>query len=101
MTEERLTLTPEHAMSLIADGDSVHTFRNPGPSILVGAEWDRSEIERHVRSNPTELGGERCREANHGIVVHDKYGTLFIATREGIDWAAEEAEAIRRRENPQ
>ena len=97
MAEERIKLDAEQAASLIADGEEVHTFR-AGGAILIGADWERAEILEILRIYTPEIGGEKCRAMNHGIAVRDEASWMFIATKPGIDWDAEEAEAIHRLE---
>ena len=98
MSDERIKLDADQALSLIADGDDVHTFRSTGTA-LIGADWERSEIVEVLKIYSPEFGGDQCRAMNHGIAVRDKASWLFIATKPDIDWACEEAEARHRMES--
>ena len=50
----------------------VHVFRNPG-GMLVGADWDLSDAEEHIRKHGAEVGGSACRGMGHAIVVRPDY----------------------------
>lgn len=80
--DDRRFITPQEAISLLNDGDTVHTFRNLG-GMLIGADWSRENIIETLKSNPDkiEIGGEGCRGMNHGLILNDN-GFLFIETNE-------------------
>ena len=82
MSNDRRFITPEEAISLLNDGDTIHTFRN-SPGMLMGADHSRKSILKTINDNPDkiEIGGEGCRSMNHGLVVNDD-GPLFIETNE-------------------
>lgn len=40
MADKKIYITAEQAISVLPDGDSVHTFYNPGFG-LVGADWSK------------------------------------------------------------
>ena len=59
----RTYITTEQAISVLPDGDSVHTFYNPGFG-LIGADWSREEITNKLRSSDIiELTGPGGQEA--------------------------------------
>ena len=70
---EKFVLTPDQAISMLADGNSIHTYRSH-PMALVGADWDRSKI----------ING--CKSMNHGLVVHVDGSPLFVECKEGFDY---------------
>ena len=68
----KIFLTPEQAISVLHDGDSVHTFYNPGFG-LVGADWSRTDIEDKLKaSDIIELTGIVARSMGHGICAYSK-----------------------------
>lgn len=77
-------ITPAEAISLLTDGDDIHTFRNPGPSALIGADIRRERIIEVINANPDtlQIGGETSRNMKHALVLEDEIGLLFIATDE-------------------
>lgn len=83
----RTYLTKEEAISVLPDGDSIHTFYNPGFG-LVGADWDRKDlVDKIMKSDLIELTGETARSMKHGIAVYNKTTTrqgdiLFVETDE-------------------
>ena len=79
-------LTKEQAISVLPEGESVHTF-NPGFA-LVGADWSREDIiDKIQRSDVIELTGEMARSMGRGMCACNndaKYwgDVLFIETDE-------------------
>lgn len=91
MSDEKVILTPEQALSMLPDGDQIHTFRSMGFA-LIGCDWSRSGLEKEIREKQCEVGGDQCQAMNHGLVVWtSETEPLFIECREGIDYAALEA----------
>lgn len=81
-------ITKEQAISVLPDGDSVHTFYdNPGFG-LVGADWSRKDIINKIQgSEIVELTGKIARGMGHGICVYNEdtklhSDILFIETDE-------------------
>lgn len=80
-------ITAEQAISVLPDGDSVHTFYNPGFG-LVGADWSRADItDKLYSSDIIELTGPSARGLGHGICAYGKDARhqgdiLFIETDE-------------------
>ena len=82
LTNNKVFLSPEQAIEMMADGKEVHTFRNPN-GILIGADWPRDTlIEKFRREDNIELSGDLATKMNHGICVWDTDGPLFVATKE-------------------
>lgn len=85
--EQIVTLTPEEALALLPEGEYVHTFRNPGAGMMIGADWRRDEVEREIRdAERRELAGQVATDMGHGLVVFRKGAKmrsdmLFVATR--------------------
>ena len=80
-------ITAEQAISVLPDGDTVHTFYNPGFG-LVGADWSKEDItDKLRRSDIIELTGPAARGMGHGMCVYNKdtkwqSDILFIETDE-------------------
>lgn len=80
-------ITSEQAISILPDGETVHTFLNLGFG-LMGADWSREDIiEKLRKSDVLELTGEMARKMEHGLVAYDKTAKtqgdlLFIETDE-------------------
>jgi hypothetical protein len=69
---------------MLPEGDTIHVFSNPSPGVLIGADWTRDEIVKHLRSNQVQLSGEHATSMGHGMVIGSKYGDyLFIETKKG------------------
>lgn len=80
-------ITAEQAISVLPDGDTVHTFYNPGFG-LVGADWSKEDItDKLRRSDIIELTGPAARGMGHGICAYNKdtkcqSDILFVETDE-------------------
>ena len=97
----RTYITTEQAISVLPDGDTVHTFYNLGFG-LVGADWSKEDITDRLRSSDIiELTGPTTRGMNHGICAYSKGAKyqsdiLFIETDEARVSALErELEALK------
>lgn len=83
----RICLTKEQAISVLPDGDSIHTFYNCCFGLL-RADWDRQDlVDKITKSDIIELAGETARSMKHGITVYNKTATrqdevLFVETDE-------------------
>lgn len=81
--EPRVFLTAEQALTTLPDGDRVHTFKNPAPSVLVGADWDRPDVEAAIRAaDKIEIAGPMARGMGHGLVLYHRAGLTYVATDE-------------------
>lgn len=78
-------ITVKQALSILPDGDEIHTFRNAAFG-LMGCDWSRAELEDKItKSDCLELTGEMAKGMNHGLCAYDKSATkqseiLFIET---------------------
>lgn len=85
--EHKRFLTYDEAVSVLPDGEYVHTFYNNAFG-LVGADWSKQEIlEKLDNSDVIELTGEQARSMGHGMCAYNndtKYHSdiLFIETDE-------------------
>ena len=94
-------ITTEQAISVLPDGDTVHTFYTPGFG-LVGADWSKEDItDKLRRSDIIELTGPSARWMGYGICAYSKDAKyhsdiLFIETDEARVSALEhELEALK------
>ena len=75
------TLTTEQAISVLPDGEYVHTFRGGG-GLIIGADWKRADIvEAITKAGTVYLTGAGSRSMKHGICI-DHGGALYIETDE-------------------
>lgn len=80
-------ITTEQAISILPDGDTIHTFYNPGLG-LIGADWSKADIIDKLRNSDTiELTGPGARGMGHGMGAYSKDAKyqsdiLFIETDE-------------------
>lgn len=83
----RRYITYDQAVSILPDGEYVHTFINGGFG-LMGADWSREEIlDKLQKSEVIELTGEKARSMGHGMCAYNKNAKwqsdlLFIETNE-------------------
>lgn len=87
MSDDRVVLSKEQAISMLSDDETIHTYRNAG-FMLVGCDWDRAELLEAIEKNECELGGPMCQQMRHGLVIHIGDSPLFVECREGIDYEA-------------
>lgn len=80
-------ITIDQSISVLPDGDSVHTFYDTGFG-LIGADWSKADIMDKLRgSDIIELTGPGLRDVSHGICAYNKDAKyqsdiLFIETDE-------------------
>ena len=80
-------LTAEQAISLLPEGDEIHTFYNM-PFGILGADWSRQDvIDKLKGSDKIEITGEMARNMKHGIAVYNddtklQSEVLFVETDE-------------------
>ncbi len=82
MTDKKM-ITADEAISLLNDGESIHTFRN-GNGILLGADHSRKTILNDIKNyeDTLEISGDMARKMKHALVLTDEVGYLFIETNE-------------------
>lgn len=85
MSQERRYLSVEEAVSIIPDGEEIHTQIQKG-MMFIGADWSREDIiDKIKRSEVREISGPFARGMNHGLVLYNrnaKYQSdlLFVET---------------------
>lgn len=62
-------------------GPCVHTFRMPAAGILLGAHWPIDAVRTAMEKFGVEESGPLAAEANHGLVLIDAAGPLFLETK--------------------
>ncbi|MFA7121237.1 MAG: hypothetical protein WC277_07130 [Bacilli bacterium] len=88
--EDRVPLTTEQAIAMLPDGDTIHTFRNSIPGVLLGADWERADVLDAIdKATTREIGGPACCAMKHGLVVWTGDSPLFVECREDVDYDAE------------
>lgn len=97
----RTYITTEQAISVLPDGNTVHTFYNPGFG-LVGADWSKEDItDKLRRSDIIELTGPAACGMGHGMCVYNKNtkwqsDILFVETDEArVSALKRELEALK------
>jgi hypothetical protein len=68
-TDEKVVLTPAEAISLLADGDTIHNFATGG-MIMLGCDYDRAgAIKALNEAIQIEIGGPACKSMKHPLAV--------------------------------
>lgn len=94
--DDKMIITPAEAESLLAEGEYVHNFANPGAGLMVGCDYERANaIEAFKSAHSIEIGGDGCKRMKHPIVVWDspRHYTFFEADMEKLA-AFEAARAV-------
>lgn len=68
------------AVKMMPAGDRVHTFRQSNNGILIGAEMQRDLLLDLMRLYTVTLSGNIAQSMDHGLILVDHIGPLFIAT---------------------
>ncbi len=72
-------ITKEEALSMLVDGDLIHTFR--GQVVPVGADWPRASILAAMDKYAFELSGPVATAGGHGMAFRDEHGIVFVETK--------------------
>lgn len=83
--ENRTFISYEEAVSLLPDGDVIHTFRSSNSGIILGADWDRENLLNAIKTYKPELSGKIATKLGHGLCIIDEVGHLFIETKRNED----------------
>ena len=73
---ERVYLTPEAAIAMLPEGDTINVKTNPSPGVIVGADWRRPNVEKLIREGKPELSGDNATAMGFALAV----GNHFIQT---------------------
>jgi hypothetical protein len=81
MAEERKKIPYEQAEKMLFKGskNDVHTFLG-GSGMLIGACWPRRKVLSAIKKYGVELSGPMATGMNHGLVLFDDTGALFLET---------------------
>ena len=82
-TMKKITITKDEAINLLPNSKDIHTFRQGGFA-LIGCDIQKKSILKTLNEHEDtiELTGATARNMNHGLVVKDETGMLFIETDE-------------------
>lgn len=82
MTDEKILLTADEAISLLPDGEYVHNYINNVPGLFIGCDYDRADAEKHIRDAiACEISGPGCKGMKHALAVwSSKNNVSFFAT---------------------
>ncbi len=70
MSDEKILLTAEEAISLLPEGPYVHNYKNPGVGLMIGIDFERDSAEECIRNAvQCEIGGPGCKSMKHALVV--------------------------------
>lgn len=95
MRDDKIIISADEAISLLADGATVHNYANPAPGIFFGVDYDRADAEKHVRNAiQCEIAGPRCKGMKHALAVwSEKNRVTFFETDMAKVEAMEKAKA--------
>jgi hypothetical protein len=80
-TDERVVVPLDDAIARLCIEDGrVHTFRSSAIAVI-GAHWDLEDLVAAMRTYGIEESGPEATGMRHGLVLIDKHGPVFIATR--------------------
>lgn len=90
--DDKVILTPDEAISLLAEGEYSHNYANPR-GMLIGCDYERDGVVKALReAKQIEIGGDACKSMRHPLAVWDAKDrlTFFEADMEKVA-ALEEA----------
>lgn len=69
-SDDKIILTADEAISLLAPGENVHNFINNIAGMFIGCDYSRDSAEKHIRDAvECEIGGPACKRIKHALVV--------------------------------
>lgn len=69
MTDEKIILTPDEAISILKEGNYVHNFMQGGFALL-GCDYSREDAIKALRDSfQIEIGGDTCKAMQHPLAV--------------------------------
>lgn len=70
MSDGKIILTADEAISILCDGEHVHNFINNAPGMFIGCDYARADAEKHIRAAvECEIGGPACKGMKHALIV--------------------------------
>jgi hypothetical protein len=82
MNDEKILLTADEAISLLATGEHIHNFINNVPDLFIDCDYDRVDAEKHIRDAiACEIAGPGCKSMKHALAVWSSNNNVsFFAT---------------------
>jgi hypothetical protein len=82
VSDKKIILTPDEAISILVDGPYIHNYANPAPGMFVGCDYDRDQAIEAIREAVAlEIGGPNSQRMGHGLIVWtSETRLLFFAT---------------------
>ena len=80
MSKERTVVPFNEAKKRLPAGSMVHTFRESG-FMKIGADWAKKDVLAIMKKHEISETGPMAQATNHGLVIFDESGYLFIATK--------------------
>lgn len=88
MSEDKVILTPDEAISLLHDGEYIHNYANPRGGMFIGCDYDRKDAIEAIRAAyQIEIGGPECKRMRHPLAVWSSENrvTFFEADMGKVD----------------
>ena len=85
MSDDRILLTADEAISLLPEGEYVHN--TTGGMIMIGCDYSRESAEKSLREAvQIEIGGPMCKAMRHPLVTWDSphHCTFFEADMDKV-----------------
>jgi hypothetical protein len=83
-TEERVILTADDAIAMLACGDAIHVLSNLVGGVFIGAHWDRAEAIDFIRAaSEVEESGKVAAGMGYGVFASGPKGQFYFATKGG------------------
>ncbi len=78
----RVFLAYGEAVARLPDGETIHTYTNPAPGLMLGCDVERGNLLKLLlEAKWIEESGPTATAAHHGIAIWRNNGWLFIQTR--------------------
>lgn len=81
---DRVCLSKEDAIAMIAPGESVHVVSNVG-NIFIGADWLRTDVIAQIYECVPELAGPIATADGYGLVIYVHGAPYFVKTAKQED----------------
>jgi len=91
MSKKRIIVPFKEAKKRLPKGSRVHTFRESG-FMKIGADWAKKDVLAAMKKHEISETGPMAQATNHGLVIRDESGYLFIETlpkAKPSDWLCE------------
>jgi hypothetical protein len=86
ITDRDNVVSIDAALAMLVEGETVHAFSNPGVGLLIGADWDRDDVEKAIREfGGAWVTGDMAQGMKHGIAVEQDGRIYFFETKQNAD----------------